>query len=408
MPPPTAASNRNVPPCSRADRLQRRAVVRDHVLVGGDNALARPQRRRDQRPGRLVAAHQLHDDVHLGVRHEVRRRVRDDRGRDAARDHAIHELVGDARERQPDAVERRQLVRSLEEGADDGPADGARAEHRDAKGGRPGHPHDRSGRVGPPPRPGCGAPGAPGAGTVPPPRPGREAGRRWARRARGCRTAGVAQRTDRAHGRRAAPVPEQGRFVAPATQYIGLEPIVAGGEPWTGHLFAPADVVGGSGVKPGLNGRPWRRVARPGRRGARASRGRRGARRPTPARTWRGRVRRSGTLAGNVRTCLPPRPRHVVPRRRRCRHAPPGSAASAASSRRARPTSATTWAPSATTWRSSIGTSRSTASWTSTPSRAPMTRTCSAAGRARWRRRSWRSASTRRPAPSSSRATGPR
>ena len=44
------------------DRLQLRAVVGDDVLVRGDHRLAGPERRGDEGVGRLVAAHQLHDD----------------------------------------------------------------------------------------------------------------------------------------------------------------------------------------------------------------------------------------------------------------------------------------------------------------------------------------------------------
>ena len=138
-----AATDRRLEPEGAAvlagGRLERRAMVGDDVLVRRHDPLPGAQRGGDQRPGRLVAAHELHDDVHLGVGDEVRGRVRDDRRGHAARDQAIHELVGHARERERDAVEGREASRPFEEGAHDGPADGARAEHRDAKGGRPGH-----------------------------------------------------------------------------------------------------------------------------------------------------------------------------------------------------------------------------------------------------------------------------
>ena len=75
MPPPTAASNRSDAPRPAGDRLELRPVVGDDVLVGGHDRLARAERRGDQRAGRLVAAHQLDDDVDVVVRDEVGRRV---------------------------------------------------------------------------------------------------------------------------------------------------------------------------------------------------------------------------------------------------------------------------------------------------------------------------------------------
>ena len=70
------AERRAGPP---GDRLELGAVVGDDVLVGGDHGLAHRQRRRDQRPRRLVAAHQLDDDVDVVVGHEVRRGVGQER-----------------------------------------------------------------------------------------------------------------------------------------------------------------------------------------------------------------------------------------------------------------------------------------------------------------------------------------
>ena len=138
-----AAADRRFEPEGAAvvagDPLEFRAVVRDDVLIRGDNALAGGERRGDQGAGRLIAAHQLHDHVHVRVRDEVRGRVGHDRRRDAARDHAVHELVGNAREDQLGAVERRQPVCALQKGTNDRSADGARTEHRDTEGGHAGH-----------------------------------------------------------------------------------------------------------------------------------------------------------------------------------------------------------------------------------------------------------------------------
>ena len=54
-------------PRPAGDRLELRAVVGDDVLVRGDDRLAGAERGGDQRPGGLVAAHELDDDVDLGM-----------------------------------------------------------------------------------------------------------------------------------------------------------------------------------------------------------------------------------------------------------------------------------------------------------------------------------------------------
>jgi hypothetical protein len=50
-------------------------VVGDDVLVRGDDRLPRTERCRDERVSRLGAAHQLDDDVRVGIGNEMRRRV---------------------------------------------------------------------------------------------------------------------------------------------------------------------------------------------------------------------------------------------------------------------------------------------------------------------------------------------
>ena len=85
MPPPTAASKRSGAPVRRAIASSSGAVMGDDVLVRGDDRLAGAERRRDQGVGRLVAAHQLDDDVDLGVGDEVGRRV----GQEVRRDPGV-------------------------------------------------------------------------------------------------------------------------------------------------------------------------------------------------------------------------------------------------------------------------------------------------------------------------------
>ena len=63
MPPATAASKRNGALGPPGDGLELRAVVGDDVLVRRDDRLAGPERGGDERARRLVAAHDLDDDV---------------------------------------------------------------------------------------------------------------------------------------------------------------------------------------------------------------------------------------------------------------------------------------------------------------------------------------------------------
>ena len=50
-------------------------MVRQHVLVGGDDGLAGTKRRSHERVSGLVAAHQLDDDIDAVVRHEMSRGI---------------------------------------------------------------------------------------------------------------------------------------------------------------------------------------------------------------------------------------------------------------------------------------------------------------------------------------------
>ena len=85
MPPATAASNRRAAPVRRAAASRSGPWWAMTCLLAVTTALPAPQRGHDQRPGRLVAAHHLDDDVDLRVGDEVGRRVGQQVGRDAGR-----------------------------------------------------------------------------------------------------------------------------------------------------------------------------------------------------------------------------------------------------------------------------------------------------------------------------------
>ena len=86
MPPPTAASKRIAAPVRRAVASELRPVMGDDVLVRGHHRLAHRQRGADQRPGRLVAAHQLDHHVDGLVGDDVRRSIGHELGGDAGVD----------------------------------------------------------------------------------------------------------------------------------------------------------------------------------------------------------------------------------------------------------------------------------------------------------------------------------
>ena len=88
---------------------------------------------RDERPRRLVAAHDFDDDVRVGVGYEVGRGVGQQRWREAIVGAPVQASHGDAGEGERAAVVRAQPVGMLDERIDDGPADRAGPEHRDAQ-----------------------------------------------------------------------------------------------------------------------------------------------------------------------------------------------------------------------------------------------------------------------------------
>ena len=83
----------------------------DDVLVGGDDGLAHRQRGRDQRVRRLVATHELDDDVDVVVGDQVRRRVGQDRAGIPAAARAPDVAHGDAGRARGRAIGRLQLAR---------------------------------------------------------------------------------------------------------------------------------------------------------------------------------------------------------------------------------------------------------------------------------------------------------
>ena len=74
MPPPTAASNFSATPFFSASVGERRAVMRQHRLVGGDDMFLRRERGLDQRPrDPVLAADQLDDHVDIVARGQRQR-----------------------------------------------------------------------------------------------------------------------------------------------------------------------------------------------------------------------------------------------------------------------------------------------------------------------------------------------
>jgi len=108
-------------------------VVGEHVLVRGDDGLARRERRRDQRVRRLVAAHQLDDHVGVVRGHEVGRCVGQQLPGQAALPRAVEVAHRDRGELEGAAVGRSEPVAEALEPADNLAADRPCAEHGDAQ-----------------------------------------------------------------------------------------------------------------------------------------------------------------------------------------------------------------------------------------------------------------------------------
>ena len=92
------------------DRLELRAVMGDHVLVGRHHRLAGGQRGRHERMGRLVAAHQLDDRVDPRIGDQVRRGVGHELVGNAEVAGPVEALLGHAGEQQRPPVERRRAA----------------------------------------------------------------------------------------------------------------------------------------------------------------------------------------------------------------------------------------------------------------------------------------------------------
>ena len=116
----------------------------DDVLVRGDDGLAHPQRRGDERVRRFVAAHELDDDVDRVVGDEVRRRVGEQARRQATIRGLGHVADGDGRQLEGRSVGRTQLGGPFVEGARDLVPDRPGPEDRDAQRGAA-HRWDRTG-----------------------------------------------------------------------------------------------------------------------------------------------------------------------------------------------------------------------------------------------------------------------
>jgi hypothetical protein len=108
-------------------------VVGDHRLVRSDHRLACTEGGRDERAGRLDAAHEFDDDVDVRVSDDVRRGVGQEvTGQPVAaapRD-VTHGHRDDGKWR---AVRRDDPVRMVQQTVEHGAADGARTEHGDAQ-----------------------------------------------------------------------------------------------------------------------------------------------------------------------------------------------------------------------------------------------------------------------------------
>ena len=108
-------------------------MVREHVLVRGDDRLAGAERGRDQRAGRFVAAHQLHDDVGVVRGDQVCRGVGEHLGGQTALARRVEVAHGDRRQHQAAAVGRRQAIAQLAQPSNHLRPDGSGSEDGDAQ-----------------------------------------------------------------------------------------------------------------------------------------------------------------------------------------------------------------------------------------------------------------------------------
>ena len=134
------------------DRLEGRAMMGDDVLVRRDHRLPSTERGRDERSRGFVAAHELHDDVCVRGRDEVRRRVGEEAFVDPCGPSAAEVPHGDADELEPGTTGGLEPFGDGVEGPDDLRPDGPATEHGHAESsasrGRPGHRCRANGRQG--------------------------------------------------------------------------------------------------------------------------------------------------------------------------------------------------------------------------------------------------------------------
>ena len=108
-------------------------VMSDDRFVRGDDRLPGAERRDDQRPGRLHPAHQLDDDIGLGIGDDVGGGVGQQVGRQPVPAAPRHIPDGDRDDRERRAIGGDEAVRVVQQSVEDGAPHGACAEHGDAQ-----------------------------------------------------------------------------------------------------------------------------------------------------------------------------------------------------------------------------------------------------------------------------------
>jgi hypothetical protein len=108
-------------------------VLRDDRLVRGDDRLAGTERGGDERPSGFEAAHELDDDIRVGVSDEVGGRVGQQECRDSVRSRPLDVPHGHGGHDQRAAVGGHQAIRVVEEAVQHGAPDRASTEDGDPK-----------------------------------------------------------------------------------------------------------------------------------------------------------------------------------------------------------------------------------------------------------------------------------
>ena len=139
IPPATAASKRSAPPVRRAIASSSGPWWAMTCLLAVTTCLPAPRAAAMSVWAGSSPPITSTMIVDLGIGDEVGRGVRQELGRDPPTLRLRQVADRDAGKDEAGAVERGELLRAFEEGAHDGAADGAGAEHRDAEGGSGGH-----------------------------------------------------------------------------------------------------------------------------------------------------------------------------------------------------------------------------------------------------------------------------